>query len=59
VACLLPLFLVLTVLSARVLAEELWVMVMLGVAVAHAVAAGLRLHRWRQAHDQERAEALG
>jgi hypothetical protein len=59
VACLLPLFLVLTVLAARVLAEELWVMVMLGVAVAHAVAAGLRLHRWRQAHDQERAEALG
>jgi hypothetical protein len=59
-AGVLPLILILLLFSVlSALAEFLWIIVLLAVPVAHATAAGLRLHRWRQAHEETKREALG
>ncbi|MEW2352509.1 serine/threonine-protein kinase [Spirillospora sp. NPDC029432] len=38
--------------------SPLWVLVMMAGAAAHGVAAGIRLHRWRQAHAAAERKAL-
>ncbi|MFP3961458.1 serine/threonine-protein kinase [Actinomadura fulvescens] len=54
-----PLLIILLLLAAVTpVASLLWLMVLLAAPVAHAVAAGVRLHRWRQAHERERQKAL-
>jgi hypothetical protein len=46
-----PLLLILLLMGAiSPFASPLWVLVMVAGAAAHAVAAGVRLHRWRQEH---------
>ncbi|KAB2344145.1 serine/threonine protein kinase [Actinomadura rudentiformis] len=54
-----PLLIILLLLAAVTpVASLLWLMVLLAAPVAHAVAAGVRLHRWRQALEGERQKAL-
>ncbi|WP_067803374.1 serine/threonine-protein kinase [Actinomadura formosensis] len=49
-AATVPLLLLLLLLAALTsLASLLWVLVLIAASAAHAVAAGVRLHRWRQA----------
>ncbi|WP_019629506.1 serine/threonine-protein kinase [Actinomadura atramentaria] len=60
-AALVPL-LVLILLAAAVtpLAGMVWLLILVAAAAAHAVAAGVRLHRWRTAHAEgERAATSG
>ena len=58
-AGLLPLILILMIFSVlSALAEFLWIMVLLAVPIVHATVAGLRLHRWRQAHEERKEAAL-
>ncbi|WP_018655773.1 protein kinase domain-containing protein [Actinomadura flavalba] len=56
-----PLLIVFLLLSAVTpVAGLLWLFALVAVPVAHAVGAGVRLHRWRQAHaDEERAATNG
>ncbi|MFA1541286.1 serine/threonine-protein kinase [Actinomadura monticuli] len=50
IAVTLPLLLLLLLLAALTsVASLLWLLVLIAVPAAHAVAAGVRLHRWRQA----------
>ncbi|MFA1545111.1 protein kinase domain-containing protein [Actinomadura chokoriensis] len=50
IAVTLPLLLLLLLLAALTsIASLLWLLVLIAVPAAHAVAAGVRLHRWRQA----------
>ena len=50
IAVTLPLLLLLLLLAALTsIASVLWLLVLIAVPAAHAVAAGVRLHRWRQA----------
>jgi len=55
------LLLLLTVLLPALLsiARALWLLLIVVVPVAHAIAAGVRLHRWRQAHERARLDVLG
>ncbi|MEU5880308.1 serine/threonine-protein kinase [Spirillospora sp. NPDC047279] len=39
-------------------ASLLWLMVLLVASVAHGVAAGVRLHQWRQVHEDEMRKAV-
>ncbi|MFI0351583.1 serine/threonine-protein kinase [Actinomadura sp. 9N407] len=54
-----PLLLILLLMGAiSPFATPLWVLVMVAGAAAHAVAAGMRLHRWRQTHGDAERKAL-
>ncbi|MFG2005736.1 serine/threonine-protein kinase [Spirillospora sp. NPDC048911] len=54
-----PLLIILLLLAAVTpVASLLWLMVLLAAPAAHAAAAGIRLHRWRQAHEAETRKAL-
>ena len=52
--------LVLTVLLPALLsaARALWLLVIVAVPVGHTIFAGVRMHRWRQAHEQAQRAAL-
>ncbi|WP_241684123.1 hypothetical protein [Actinomadura sp. J1-007] len=58
IAAIVPLlgFLLLSMLMSSI-AGVLWVLVMVAGAGAHAVAAGFRLHEWRQAREEEERRA--
>ncbi|MGH3391761.1 MAG: protein kinase domain-containing protein [Actinomadura sp.] len=59
IAGILPLLLVLVVFSAvTAIAGALWLMILVIAPAAHAIGAGIRLHGWRQAHEQEKRDAL-
>ncbi|HEV7932639.1 MAG TPA: serine/threonine protein kinase, partial [Actinomadura sp.] len=59
-AAALPLLLLLVILPAFLaVAWILWIAVMVLMPIAHGIGAALRLHRWRQVHEQARREALG
>lgn len=54
-----PLLLILLLLAALTpVAGLLWLLILVVAAGAHAVAAGVRLHQWRQHHQQAEREAL-
>jgi hypothetical protein len=58
-AATVPLLLILLLLAAVTpVASLLWLLALVVVPAAHAVAAGVRLHRWRQAHDEAGQRAL-
>jgi hypothetical protein len=60
VAAALPLLLLVVILPAFLaVAWLLWIAAMVLVPIGHAVTAGIRLHGWRQAHEQAKREALG
>jgi hypothetical protein len=41
------------------ISRALWLLLIVVVPVAHAIAAGVRQHRWRGSHEQARRRALG
>ncbi|MFC7732182.1 hypothetical protein [Actinomadura keratinilytica] len=54
-----PLALILLLLSALTqMASLLWLLLLIAGPAAHAVAAGVRLHRWRQRHAEDERRAL-
>lgn len=58
-AGLLPIVLLLVVFAAlAAIVWLLWILLLFAAAAGHAIAAGLRLHRWKQAHELVRHEAL-
>jgi hypothetical protein len=60
IAGILPLLLVLLLVSALVaLVWAVWALMLVALPSGHAIGAGIRLHRWRQVHEQARREALG
>ncbi|MGI8330690.1 protein kinase domain-containing protein [Actinomadura scrupuli] len=53
IAGILPVLLLLVVFAAvAAIIWLLWILVLVAVPVAHAIGAGVRLHRWRSAHEQ-------
>lgn len=53
IAGILPVLLLLVVFAAvAAIIWLLWILILIAVPVAHAVGAGVRLHRWRLAHEQ-------
>ncbi|GAA2075492.1 protein kinase domain-containing protein [Actinomadura alba] len=60
VAAALPLLLLVVILPAFLaVAWLLWIAAMVLAPILHAVTAGIRLHRWRQRHEQAERDALG
>jgi hypothetical protein len=59
IAGIVPLLLVLILFSALIaLVWALWLMVLVIVPAGHAVGAGVRLHKWRQSHEQSKHRVL-
>jgi hypothetical protein len=59
IAGILPLLLLLVLFTALIsIAWVLWLLVLVAAAVAHAAGAGIRLSRWRQAHERAKRETL-
>lgn len=59
-AGIVPLLIIFLLLAALTpVAGLLWLLVLVGAAAAHAIAAGVRLHQWRQHHAKAEREALG
>ncbi|WP_433333895.1 serine/threonine-protein kinase [Spirillospora sp. CA-294931] len=59
IAGIVPLLMILLLMAAlTAVASLLWLLVLVVVPAAHAVAAGVRLHRWKQGHEEARRRAL-
>ncbi|REE96036.1 serine/threonine-protein kinase [Thermomonospora umbrina] len=59
-AGIIPLLIILLLLSlVTAMASILWLLVLVAVPAGHAIAAGVRLHHWKQEHEQARRSALG
>jgi tRNA A-37 threonylcarbamoyl transferase component Bud32 len=41
------------------IADALWLLSIVAVPTGHAIVTGVRLHRWRQAHERARRETIG
>jgi hypothetical protein len=55
IAGILPVLLLLVVLAAvSPIIWLLWILVLVAVPVAHMIGAGVRLHRWRLAHERSK-----
>jgi hypothetical protein len=59
-AGIVPLLIILLLLSLlTAMAGLLWLLVLVIAPVAHAIAAGVRLHHWKAEHERARRASLG